>query len=86
MKETYSIVVGCTNCDWEGKLTLPKGQQYVTAKCQKCGCMTLVKRSNSLDKYLLRKIDDDRYLCSVKVDGFEGSPTLPLAIGDRGLV
>ncbi len=39
--ETYQEAVVCGNCDFKGKVTIPKGKLVREAPCPKCGNKTL---------------------------------------------
>jgi uncharacterized paraquat-inducible protein A len=39
--ETYEQAVVCGNCDFKGKVTVPKGKLVTSAPCPKCGNKTL---------------------------------------------
>ena len=41
--ETYQEAVICSNCDFKGKATIPKGKLVKEADCPNCGNKTLRK-------------------------------------------
>lgn len=78
-QDTYSLPVACINCDWQGDITLKKGEEFniLTIKfgssnnCPHCGCNTLTKRHTpkwDSDKFYMRNLGDDRLLCMVGDD------------------
>lgn len=42
--EIYELDAFCKNCDFNGKVTVPKGIVFSEAKCPKCGIKMLVKK------------------------------------------
>jgi hypothetical protein len=43
----YKVRVYCRNCDWEGDVFVPKGQEVPDSfdeECPYCGCKTLNKK------------------------------------------
>lgn len=47
---TYEIHAKCNNCDWTGRVNIPKGKPVAKdsaleglARCESCGCFTLVR-------------------------------------------
>lgn len=40
---TYSIEVACNNCNFRGKVQIPKGTPVAGSLCPNCGCQTVVK-------------------------------------------
>lgn len=42
--DTYTVGVACTNCEYTGPFTLPKGVQFGRGhECPGCGCRTLTR-------------------------------------------
>ncbi|OHA87739.1 MAG: hypothetical protein A3A96_02085 [Candidatus Zambryskibacteria bacterium RIFCSPLOWO2_01_FULL_39_39] len=43
-KETYELDVFCKNCDFSGKVLIPKGVSFTEHQCPKCGVVELQKK------------------------------------------
>ena len=39
--KTYQVAVVCGNCDFKGKVSIPKGKLVKESPCPKCGNKTL---------------------------------------------
>lgn len=42
-QKTYTVQYRCTNCDYEGKVTLKFGEEAKGSICPHCGCSTYSK-------------------------------------------
>lgn len=61
---TYKIHAKCTNCDWAGEVDIPKGVPVkmgdlleALAECTHCGCTTLVRVAQPLERTFSDDID-----------------------------
>lgn len=50
MSDTYQVYAACSNCGWEGRVEIPKGQGVSTKECPQCGCCTLARVVGVLEK------------------------------------
>jgi len=46
MEEKYELDVYCQNCDFRGKVSIPKGTPFKEYPCPKCGIIDLEKDYN----------------------------------------
>ena len=40
-KDTYEVSITCTNCEYNGSLTVEMGKTVASQVCPNCGCIAL---------------------------------------------
>lgn len=57
-KNTYSIMVSCSNCGYKGTVNIPMGTTVCSSTCPNCGCRTISNYEYTKPEPRMKYIDD----------------------------